>query len=64
MAKKKSKSEREDNIRLFARLIELNVQMFRDITPFLFLPYSRIKWDKVKEYVKKAERDYESSLFD
>ncbi len=64
MAKKKSKSERQSNIELFARLLQLNVQMNRDITPFLFLPYARINWQKVKEEVKKAEKDYESSLFD
>ena len=64
MAKKKSKSVRQENIELFARFIELNVQMGRNITPYLFIPYSRLDWEKVKALFKKTQKEYNSSLFD
>jgi hypothetical protein len=59
MAKQSVKSKRIDNLILYRRFIELQIYLGYDIVPYLFVPYSKIKWDRVKDLVEKMEKDYE-----
>ena len=59
MAKQSAKSKKMDNLQLYRRFLELQIYLGYDITSYLFIPYSKIRWDKVKELVEKMEKDYE-----